>query len=281
MRYHIQITNTGSGYAGVYRWGVGNINVAYPVDPLGAPIPTTIQDTLPQGFSFAGNVQATINGAPITGMTVSALGNTITFTIPHTMLHPNEIPPGGVLDLFFDVRIDPALAPGIYRNNVYTQIPYNKKPKNKAPKPKDWARKPLYSVDVAPVSVGAVQLQATAAPSTVTNTAQGTSTNYTITIRNQGGTAITLNNFVLTHTLPAGFSYRAGSTGGTAGAGAPTITGQQVSWTIAALSIPAGGAKTITFTAVLPHRFCPVSIAAICMQRRPTPWSHRFCKPPP
>ena len=264
VRYHVQITNTGGGSAGVYRFGPPPGTIAYPVDLAGLPIPTTIQDTLPAGFSYAGNAQITINGAPALNWTVSALGNTVTFTIPHTAAevatNGNEIPPGGVLDLYFDAAVAAGTPPGTYTNTVYSQVPYNKKPRNKAPKPKDWSRKPLQTTGAAPVTVGAIQLSKAASPSTVTNDG-GASTTYTITLANLGATPATLNGLVVTDTLPAGFSYRAGSTGGTAGAPAPTVSGQTVTWTFTApLVIPAGGAKTITFTAdiassVLPGRY--------------------------
>ncbi len=260
VRYHIQIRNTGGGSAGVYRFGVAPGTLAYPVDAAGLPIPTSIQDTLPGGFSYAGNVAASINGAPVTGMTVSALNNTVTFSIPHTALNPNEIPPNGALDLWFDAQAAPGIAPGIYTNTVYSQVPYNRKPKNKAPKAKDWATKPIWTMNTAPVTVGAIQLAKSASPASVVNTAAGASVNYAITISNQGATSATLSNLTVTDTLPFGFSYRAGSTGGTAGAAAPTVTGRDVVWSIPSLTLAAGASKTITFTAdisgaTLPGRY--------------------------
>ncbi|RMH49204.1 MAG: DUF11 domain-containing protein, partial [Bacteroidetes bacterium] len=254
VRYHIRITNSGGGSAGVYRFGAPPGTIAYPVDMAGLPMPSTIQDTLPSGFSYAGNPVLTINGAPVLNWTVSALGNTVTFTIPHTAAEVatsgNEIPPGGVLDVWFDASISAAEPAGVYTNTVYSQIPYNKKPKNKAPKPKDWGKKPLWSVNTAPVTVGAVLLSKAANPSTVVNNGAGATTTYTIVLTNQGATATTLNNLVVTDTLPTNFSYQAGSTGGTAGAPAPVVSGQNVTWTFTTpLTIPAGGTKTITFIA--------------------------------
>ncbi len=260
VRYHIRIRNTGGGSAGVYRFGPAPGTLAYPVDAAGLPIPTTIQDTLPAGFSYAGNVAATINGAPVTGMSVSALNSSVTFTIPHTALNINEIPPNGTLDLYFDARVSASATPGIYTNTVYSRIPFNRKPKNKVPKAKNWSLKPLWTMNTAPVTVGAIQISKSASASQVVNTPTGTSVAYTITLSNQGATAATLNNLAVTDTLPPGFSYRAGSTGGTAGAGAPAIAGQDVTWTFPVLTIPAGGSKTITFTAdiagtTLPGRY--------------------------
>jgi uncharacterized repeat protein (TIGR01451 family)/fimbrial isopeptide formation D2 family protein len=244
VRYHIQITNTGGGYAGTYHTTPLPGITYYPINALGLPIPTTIEDTLPAGFTYMGNPSLTINGAPVLGSTLTALGNKVTWSIPHTLATPNEIAPGAVLDLYFDAQASAGLAAGTYTNTVYTTVPYNKKPKNKAPKAKNWATKPLWSINTAPVTVGAVQMDMVANPATVVNGATGTSTSYTITVNNNGATTAT--GVAVSATLPTGFSYT-GNTTGTAGVGAPTIAGQTLTWP--AFNIPAGSAATIVFTA--------------------------------
>ena len=260
VRYHIQMMNSGAGYAGTYHTVPFPGVTYYPVDATLTPMSTVIEDTLPTGFSYVGNPVLTINGAPVLGSTLSALGNVITWHIPHTVATPNELPPGAVLDLFFDAQANAGLAAGIYTNTVYSEVPYNKKPKNKAPKVKlgksDWALKPLWSINTAPVSVGTVQLSKVTTVPTVVNTPTGTATNYTITLTNNG--AVAANGIAVTDTLPAGFSYKVGSTSGTAGVGEPTVIGQDIIWPT--FNVPAASSRTLIFTAniaasVLPSVF--------------------------
>ncbi|MDX8411206.1 MAG: hypothetical protein R8K46_04940, partial [Mariprofundaceae bacterium] len=246
VRYHIQIRNDGAGSAGIYS-GMDKNSVpftAYPVDIAGLPIPSTIRDTLPSGFSYAGNWSLAINGAPAAGVSASAVNQQVTWSIPHTAATPNAIGPAAVLELSFDAVINAAIAPGVYKNDVFSQIPFNVKPKDEAPEAKDWARKSLYSNQTAPVSVGAVQLAKSASPAMVINDG-GSQTSYTISISNNGGSAVT--GLIVTDTLPNGFSYLAGTTGGSAGVGEPSVTGQQVTWPL--FTLAAGASATIMFDA--------------------------------
>jgi len=248
VRYHIQITNTGGGYAGTYHTTPLPGLVFYPLDAALLPMPTTIEDTLPAGFIYMGNPSLSINGAPVLGSTLTALGNKVTWAIPHVLATPNEIAPGAVLDLYFDAQASAGTAAGTYTNTVYTTVPYNKKPKNKAPKVKlgksDWATKPLWSINTAPVTVGAVQMDMVASPATVVNGAAGTSTSYTITVNNNGATAATA--VAVTATLPTGFSYAAGTTTGSAAVAEPTVLGQSVTWPV--FNVAAGSSSTVVFT---------------------------------
>ncbi|MDX8387956.1 MAG: hypothetical protein R8M46_05415 [Ghiorsea sp.] len=255
VRYHIHIVNNGSGYAGTYHWGLPPQTVSYPFTALGLPRQSTIEDTLPAGFAYAGNTALTISGAPVLGATVAAIGNKITWSIPHTLVAPNEFAPGSTFDLYFDATVSPGLAAGVYTNSVISGIPYNKKPKAGAPANKDWASKPLYTVNTAPVTVGAVQMSKTASPSSVTNTPTGTSTAYTITITNNGAAVAT--GVAVTDTLPADFSYQNGSTSGTAGVGAPVVVGQAVTWSI--FNVPANSARTIIFNADIASTALPAA----------------------
>src|SRR5207248_1866073 len=52
----------------------------------------------------------------------------------------------------------------------------------------------------------------------------------------------------VTDTLPAGFGYVAGSTGGTLGAGEPVSSGQTLTWS-GPFSVPVGSTRTVTFHA--------------------------------
>ncbi len=256
-RYHIQITNAGAGSAGVYRqMPLPGILHTDPIDLTGAILTTEIKDTLPAGFTYAGNPVLTLNGAPVLGATLLALGNTLTWNIPHTAAQPNEIGEGAVLDVYFDAQASATLAAGVYKNSVYTSIPYNKKPKAGAPAPKDWAKKPLWSINTAPVTVGAVQMVLTASPTTVENSATGTSTVYTVTVTNNGGSAATA--VAITHVLPTGFSYQNASTAGTAGITAnPTVVGQSVTWSV--FDVPANSSLTLTYTADIAANVLPAA----------------------
>ncbi|MDQ6990014.1 MAG: hypothetical protein Q9M19_09045 [Mariprofundaceae bacterium] len=257
-RYHIRITNTGAGSAGVYRDVLSIPSVLYtdPIDLTGKILTTIIKDTLPTGFSYAGNPVLTLNGAPVLGATLLALGQDLTWNIPHTALQPNELGENSVLDVYFDAQASPTLAAGVYKNSVYTSIPYNKKPKAQAPANKDWSLKPLWSIDTAPVTVGTVQMALTALPSTVENTITGTSTVYTVTVTNNGAAAVTA--VAITHVLPAGFSYQNASTAGTGGITAnPTVTGQSVTWV--GFDVPANSSRTLTYTADIASNTLPAA----------------------
>ena len=72
--------------------------------------------------------------------------------------------------------------------------------------------------------------------------AAGANDGYTIHVSNNNVSAVTLET--LTDTLPAGFSYRTGTTTG-ATTTDPTIVGQNLSWS--GISVPAGGSISLHF----------------------------------
>lgn len=73
--------------------------------------------------------------------------------------------------------------------------------------------------------------------------ASGGTDGYTITISNPNASAVTLTD--ITDTLPAGFTYTAGSTTGATTAD-PTVSGQNLTWT-GAFSVPATGTLSLHF----------------------------------
>jgi uncharacterized repeat protein (TIGR01451 family) len=73
--------------------------------------------------------------------------------------------------------------------------------------------------------------------------AAGAADGYTITVNNPGTTGATLNS--ITDTLPAGFSYTAGSTTGATTAD-PTIAGQVLTWS-GPFAVGAGGSVSLHF----------------------------------
>ncbi|MDQ6962252.1 MAG: hypothetical protein Q9M28_06930 [Mariprofundaceae bacterium] len=269
VRYHIQITNSGSGYAGGYVDSLNPLIRHAPYDALQMPISTLIHDTLPSGFAYAGNVNANIDGIAFTPV-VSAIGNTITWAVPHVafplpLVQPfplpiNLIAPGSTLNLWFDAMIHTGIAPGTYTNSVSTTVPYNGNAKpGKLPEPQksalkgkiknktDWVSMPVYNFNTAPVTVGSVLMNVTATPSTVENTPTGVTTSYTITISNNG--AIAASNIIVKDILPVGFSYQVASTTGTAAVGEPNVTGQTITWP--AFTLAANSSATIQFNANL------------------------------
>jgi uncharacterized repeat protein (TIGR01451 family) len=76
--------------------------------------------------------------------------------------------------------------------------------------------------------------------------AAGAQVTYTVTVTNDNADDAPLAT--LTATLPAAFSYVAGSTGGGLSAN-PVITGPALAWDASALTVPAGGSVTFTFRA--------------------------------
>jgi len=88
---------------------------------------------------------------------------------------------------------------------------------------------------LSPLSTTKTADAATAAP--------GSGDGYTITIHNPNTSAVTVNS--ITDTLPAGFTYTAGSTTG-ATTSDPSIAGQQLTWT-GPFSAPANGDLTLHF----------------------------------
>ena len=76
--------------------------------------------------------------------------------------------------------------------------------------------------------------------------AAGGTVGYTIVISNSGNAAASLTSVV--DTLPTGFTFVAGSTGGSLGASAPTVSGSTVTWN-GPLSVPAASTRSLTFTA--------------------------------
>ncbi len=91
----------------------------------------------------------------------------------------------------------------------------------------------------SPVGNVPVTLAKTADTSTA---AAGTNDGYTITATNDNPGDVTLDT--LTDTLPAGFSYRAGTTTGATTAN-PTVNGQNLTW--GPITVPGGGTASIHF----------------------------------
>ena len=71
---------------------------------------------------------------------------------------------------------------------------------------------------------------------------------YTITISNPGSTAVPLTS--VTDTLPAGFTYRPGTTTGVT-QGDPQVSGRTLTWPTSA-SVPGGGSISLTFGVDVP-----------------------------
>ncbi len=85
-------------------------------------------------------------------------------------------------------------------------------------------------------------------PLTITKTADSSSASaggqdgYTITVNNPNASAVTLDSLV--DTLPAGFSYRSGTTSGATTAD-PSVSGQTLTW--GSIPVPAGADASIHF----------------------------------
>jgi uncharacterized repeat protein (TIGR01451 family) len=75
----------------------------------------------------------------------------------------------------------------------------------------------------------------------------GANNGYTITISNPNSTAVVVDS--ITDTLPAGFSYRTGTTSGLTTSD-PTVNGQMLTWS-GSFSIPANGTGTLSFGVVV------------------------------
>lgn len=75
------------------------------------------------------------------------------------------------------------------------------------------------------------------------NAAAGGADGYTITVSNPNAAAATLNSII--DTLPAGFTYTAGSTTGATTAD-PTVAAQTLTWT-GSFAVPGGGTATLHF----------------------------------
>ncbi|MDX6199719.1 MAG: large repetitive protein [Actinomycetota bacterium] len=99
------------------------------------------------------------------------------------------------------------------------------------------------SVSSAVVSGPLLSLTKVASPTFV---AAGGPVSYTLTLANNGNVTASLTSLV--DTLPSGFSFVAGSTGGTLGAAAPTTAGADVTWT-GPWSLAAGATRTLVFSA--------------------------------
>jgi uncharacterized repeat protein (TIGR01451 family) len=99
------------------------------------------------------------------------------------------------------------------------------------------------AVSTGNVSGANIAVTKTAAPLVVQS---GGTVTYTITLTNSGNLAGAVTS-VVDH-LPTGFSYSSGSTTGTLGAGEPSLSGQDVTWS-GAFSVPAAASRTLVFDA--------------------------------
>ncbi|TAA74825.1 MAG: conserved repeat domain-containing protein, partial [Candidatus Electronema aureum] len=93
------------------------------------------------------------------------------------------------------------------------------------------------------INIGGLSVTKSTSTAVRSVTAPDNVASYTITVGNS--TAAAIAGVAVTDQLPPGFTYKAGSTGGTAGAGEPTGSAIPV-WTI---TVPATGSVTITFQA--------------------------------
>jgi uncharacterized repeat protein (TIGR01451 family) len=102
------------------------------------------------------------------------------------------------------------------------------------------------SVSTGVVSGPLLSLTKSASPTFV---AAGGTVTYTLTLANSGNATASVT--ALVDSLPAGFSFVAGSTSGTLGAAAPTTSGSNVTWT-GPWSLASGASRTLVFSAVSP-----------------------------
>jgi len=105
------------------------------------------------------------------------------------------------------------------------------------------------------VDVPDVGLAKSASPPPFTTINTGSTVNYTVTVTNPNGSGV--SNFTVTDTLGNYISFVNGSTGGTCGAGAPTVTGQVVEWTVTSTA----ASCTITYQGLFTHPGAPGSTA--------------------
>jgi len=180
---------------------------------LAVPV-TQVTDTLPSGFTYVTNTTTglTTNNPGIAGQV-------------HTWNGAWSIPAGGSLTLNFQATA--SSTDGTYNNNAtYTPTGY-----------------PVQSVGpTATVTVIHLGISKTANPTSVL---EGRTVGYTITLSSTSGSAITVTQ--VTDTLPAGFTYKSGTTGGTLGVSAdPSGTTGTITWN-GSWNIPAGGSRTLSF----------------------------------
>lgn len=181
----------------------------------GSAVPVTqVTDTLPAGFGYR---TGTTSG--LTTADPGIAGQTLTWNGAWS------IPAGGSTTLSF--QVDAGTTDGTYDNSAaYT--------------PTGYAAQSTGST--APVTVIHISITKTANPATVV---AGRNLTYTITMTTTSGTDLTVSQ--VADTLPAGFSYRAGTSSGLTTAD-PVIAGQVLTWG-GAWTLPAGGSLTLGFGA--------------------------------
>ncbi len=174
---------------------------------------TRVVDTLPAGFSYisGSTTGTTTNNPAVAGQVLTWSGN---WAIGRN---------GGSLTLVFHAYAGPTT--GTYYNNATWTV----------------SGQTTYPTgDTAPVTVFALGITKSASPSTTT--AAGT-VSYTITMTNTGPLSIPVTS--VTDTLPAGFSYRTGTTTGMTTANPAGTTGT-ITWS-GSWTLPATGALTLNF----------------------------------
>ncbi|MEO5561073.1 MAG: hypothetical protein ABIO49_14150 [Dokdonella sp.] len=178
----------------------------------------SITDTLPAGFSY---VPGSSTGA--TTVDPAVAGQALTWTGPF------NAPAGGSLTLHFSVTA--ATPAGTYYNQATADA---------------GASTVIGTGPTAPITVtgggGVVALSTSKAADTAT-VQVGANDGYTITVTNPNASAISLNS--ISDTLPAGFSYRAGSTSGVTTADA-AVAAQLLTWS-GPFNVPAGGSISLHF----------------------------------
>jgi uncharacterized repeat protein (TIGR01451 family)/fimbrial isopeptide formation D2 family protein len=180
-----------------------------------------ITDALPAGFTYqAGSTTGAISFNP------SQEGQTLTWEAVEGPVA--TVPADGSISLHFQVTV--ATEPGEYRNE---------------------AAATSSEVDVIPTGptapIRVLQTPAIEKAADEATSASGGSNGYTITITNPNDAGVDIDE--ITDTLPAGFSYVAGSTTG-AVTGDPSVAGQTLTWQAlegSLVTVPAEGSVSLSF----------------------------------
>lgn len=221
------------GSSTVYTITVNNTGVTVGGATVAQAQNSTITDTLPAGFSYvSGTTAFTNSGTPVSLPAPSVVTNAqgrqvVTWSIPAGV----QIASGsGVWKVTFSAVTAPAVLPNTYKNDFNSHIYYWDAGQG-AGTFMDTA-----TYQTAPVTVSKTRLVKSTSTPTVYMTSNGAVARYSITLYNENPSA--LSNVNITDTLPAGFSYKAGTA-------SSSINGGAVA------AIPSGnittGASTVSF----------------------------------
>ncbi len=177
---------------------------------------TSVSDTLPSGFTYTGATSGMTTANP-TGTT-----GTITWSGSWTL------PANSTLTLTFSATTGPT--DGTYTSNAsFTTSGYPN----------------VSTGPTAPVQVFHLNIAKTASQPNVN---AGGTVSYTVTMTNTGPNSVPVTQ--VADTLPAGFTYVAGTTTGMT-TNNPTVAGQVLTWTGGSWTLPANGTLTLTFHATV------------------------------